>query len=152
MNSAWSAFFLSESSMALAAIWDETVLDFILTSYEFCTLFLRLPPPLSPEGQGTNNELISMGYCPFTARAPGVFNFSICSRNIPSYSSCLKTLVASNALGSPNSGSAPASKRILITSRSFLNTTPASIDWPRSFTLFGSAPCLTSNDTSGAWP
>ena len=62
------------------------------------------------------------------------------------------TLVASSALGVPTSGSAPWSSKTAMTARSFLNTTPASGDCPRSLHRLGSAPCCSSSDTSGACP
>jgi hypothetical protein len=40
----------------------------------------------------------------------------------------------------------------LIISSSFLNTAPARGDWPRSFRVFGSAPCWSRRRTRGRWP
>jgi hypothetical protein len=44
---------------------------------------------------------------PFATMPPLPFDFSTCSLNMPSNLSCLNTLVASSALGSPIVGSAP---------------------------------------------
>jgi hypothetical protein len=62
------------------------------------------------------------------------------------------TRQASSALGVPISGSAPPSRRSRTHSGSCLNTTPASGLWPRSLSLFGSAPLLSNRDTREAWP